>query len=427
MIDFLQNYLDNMAQTPEQYYHDLHQATIDARWEDTTLLTKIKEENIPFDDTYKEHEVWVDVVSDVTVNTLKVVGNYLNVTFKNIDHPKNYRGQKYKYTEAGRNFESTYLCYDMINPYGMVAETKILKCNNTIKYINRETGAICSEPVFVGWQERATNNLISKDGTTENRRLVCLIQKNKNTETIVENQRFMVSKKRAFKVTQVDDTNEENENEDFCTLMTLFVEWSPIMEDRDNLELGIADYYINQYSVEIDQNNTIEQTKGSNGDLTAFVKMNNEIKDMEVVWSTSNKRVITIDENGHYEIVGNVGNSATITCSIKDNENVKDTIDIEIIDTPPTQNILIVTPEITELRQGFKQEFECGIYNNGNLISKDVDCVANWNGNNYTLEKTEDNNYILTNNKISNNILTLTFSANGLQPIVMNIKLRGLF
>ena len=88
------NYLNNITQTPHEHYHDLIQATVDSQWNNTTLLDYIKEENIPFDGEYTKQEVWVDTISDVTVNTLKVIGNYINVTFKDIDHPRNYRGQK---------------------------------------------------------------------------------------------------------------------------------------------------------------------------------------------------------------------------------------------------------------------------------------------------------------------------------------------
>ena len=76
------NYLNNITQTPHEHYHDLIQATVDSQWNNTTLLDYIKEENIPFDGEYTKQEVWVDTISDVTVNTLKVIGNYINVTFK---------------------------------------------------------------------------------------------------------------------------------------------------------------------------------------------------------------------------------------------------------------------------------------------------------------------------------------------------------
>ena len=48
MLEFLQNYLDNIAETPKQYYDNLHQATINSRWEDTTQLYLVKEQMFNF-------------------------------------------------------------------------------------------------------------------------------------------------------------------------------------------------------------------------------------------------------------------------------------------------------------------------------------------------------------------------------------------
>lgn len=56
------------------------------------------------------------------------------------------------------------------------------------------------------------------------------MQKNKYTEDIVENERFLTNNRKAFKVTQIDDTNEENYAKDLCTMYTLFIEWTPILK-----------------------------------------------------------------------------------------------------------------------------------------------------------------------------------------------------
>ena len=79
---------------------------------------------------------------------------------------------------------------------------QIIKCNNKIRWIN-SSGNIIEEPCFIGWEMSSTNNGVTKDVTIEQRRLVCLIQGNSNTNEIISNQRFLLSKTSAFKVTQV--------------------------------------------------------------------------------------------------------------------------------------------------------------------------------------------------------------------------------
>lgn len=425
MLEFLQNYMDNFSYTPKEYYDSLAQATINARWDDTTLIRTIKEENFPFDNIYTEHEVWLDTISDVTVSTLKVIGNYISIMFKDIDHPRNYRGQKYKWVEDGRNYESTYLCYDMMNPLSQIADCKLIKCNNKINLLNKKTGHIHTEPLFVGWQISSTNNQVNVDGTVEQRRLICLIQENEYTKKIVENQRFIISGNKAFKVTQVDNSNLENIEDNFGTMITLFIEWTPILVS-DNLELGIADYYDYQYKLKINQQSPIEQKQGFIGQLTATVMLNDEVINMPLKWSTSDLESITIDSQGSYRIIGEVGSTSLITCSIDKNEQVFDTIEIKIVEDYLPEKVLIVEPIITELRQGFSTEFKCGVYIEGEKQSDIVICIPNWTGINYTLVETIDG-YKLTNNKMSSNKLELTFSSVDLEPIIMEIELRGLF
>lgn len=429
MFNFDSNsYLDNIAQTPRDFYHDLIQASVDSQWENTTLIETIKEEKYPFNNEYVEQEVWIDTISDVSVNTLKVIGNYINVTFKDIDHPRNYRGQKYIWREKDRDFDSVYLCYDMISNVMGVADTKLIKCNNSIKIIDKENGNIHEEPIFVGWEITSTNNQQNKDGIIENRRLVCLMQKNKYTKGIIENERFMTSKTKAFKVTQIDDTNEEAYDEDLCTMYTLFIEWTPILKDRDNIELEVADYYSNIYTIDIDEEEeTIEQVKGFNSKLTATVMKNGEPIDIPIVWETEDKDVVVIDEEGNYQIIGEEDEETNIICYIKGNESVKNSIGIKVMQSIVTPIVsLEISPKIDNLKQNFDQDFTCYVCINGEKQTDTVDCVANWiDDRNYKLTQT-DEGWNLLNKHSSDKKLELTFSGGGLTE-TMEIKLGGLF
>ena len=44
MFEFnTKNYVDNVAQTPKEYWEGLHQATLNTMWNDTTQIYTIKE------------------------------------------------------------------------------------------------------------------------------------------------------------------------------------------------------------------------------------------------------------------------------------------------------------------------------------------------------------------------------------------------
>lgn len=424
MLFTLDDYMKHIPQTPDEFYRELNQATIDSVWNNTTQIRTIKEENFPFDNTYKECEAWVNTVADVTTNTDKVIGNYISVLFRNIDHPNNYRGQKYLYKTDNIN-EDYYLCYDKINPLTQTSNTKLIMCNNKLKWIDTKNGAIYEEPVFVGWELTSTNNQISKDGIVQERRLVCLIQGNKDTRGIKPNQRFIIGHNKAFKVTQIDDTNLEHINEEYPTLFILYIEWCSILPS-DNLELNIADYYSGEYNVSVSPQ-VISQESGFEGKINATIKYNDLVVDLPLIWESSDESVVLVDNIGNYKLVGNPNNTATIKCYIKGNENSYGLSNVEIIEVVNITKELIINPnETVEIYQGDSQLFECGLYINGVKQSDLIECIPSWsNSKNYTISHYMGG-YILNNLKYSTEPLYLTFK---IQDITQTVKviLRALF
>ena len=193
------NYTDNIAQTPKEYWNGLHQATIDTMWRDTTQIYTVKEQNaLPFTDEYTEYEAWVATVSDDLINYSKVYSDFVRLSFRDLDHKQNYKGQYYKMALDGEH-EETYICYDRINKTTLTADFKIVRCNNVLTWID-EYGNIIKQPCYLGTDVTSTNNLIGKDGIIPNARLIILIQANDFTKSIVKNQRFMFEHSTAFKV-----------------------------------------------------------------------------------------------------------------------------------------------------------------------------------------------------------------------------------
>lgn len=418
-MDWYENYLQNFAQDNEDFYREYAQEWINDSFEDTTLLRIIQEQEFPFSDIYLEQEVHVDSVSDVSVNVNKVIGDYVSFIFKDCNH-MNYRGQKYIYDNE------TYLCYDKINKLSRVAKTKVIRCNNILHWIDKNTGKIYEEPIFLGHEISSTNDLVNKDANVPNARMIILVQANENTMKIKSNQRFMFQHETAFRVEEVNNFMQEEGTNGEVTLIKLYLKYDAILL-VDNRELNICDYYDYQYSIKINQQEDIEQKQGFIGQLTATVMLNDEVIDMPLKWSTSDLESVIIDEQGNYQVIGEIGSITSITCCIDKNEQICDSINIKVVNDYLLEKILIVEPnDIIELRQGFSVDFKCGVYINGEKQTDIVNCIPNWNNSNYTLQETIDG-YKLTNNKMSQEKLELTFSSGDLEPIIMKIELRGLF
>ncbi|MBQ0114132.1 MAG: Ig-like domain-containing protein [Bacteroidales bacterium] len=418
-MDWYENYINGMRQTNNEFYEELAQAWTNDYFSDSTLVKKVLEEQFPFNNEYEEYEVHVDTVAEVTVNINKVIGDFISVIFKDCKH-RNYRGQKYLYNGE------TYLCYDKINHLSKVAKTNLIRCNNEINWLD-ENGSIVTEKVFLGYDLTSTNDLIGKDGITSNKRRIIFVQSNDRTQKIKVNQRFMFQHNQCFRVEEIDNYNQESNADGEVTMIKLYLAYSP-MQEVDNQELNICDYYTVDFKLFIDQDD-ISQKIDFEGDLTATVVNGNDIIDAEISWSTSDENIVTIDElTGHFVLVGNVGDVATIKASMTYNDTVFDERQITIVDSYISdKKIIVVHDDLNELNQMETLEFKCGVYIQGELQQDEVTCVPSGaNPNCYSFEKTNDG-YILTNNKISKQPLILTFSADGCSDVILEIKLLGLF
>lgn len=406
----------NTAKDNESYYRKYAQEWINKYFYDTTLVRDIKEEIYPFSNNYKDYEVHIDSVSDVTINTNKAIGSYLSLIFKDCEH-KTYRGQKYIYNDE------PYLCYDTTKPLSRIAKTQIIKCNNKLRWID-DNGAIIQEPCFIGWEVSATNSNITKDSTIEQRRLICLIQGNENTDKIKTNQRFLLSKDNALKVTQIFKENLDNINDSYSNMFTLYIEWSTV-SSKDNKELLLADYYITNYKVEINQTN-LELLNGDIGTLSATTYLNDKIEPLNVVWVSSNPNVIKVSTSGEYEVIGNIGDTCTVQVKLQDNEQISDSIDITIVENQSVEKVLKLNPsEINSIKMNTSNTINYGVYINETLQSDMINIsYSGANSNCYTI--TDTNNMLTIKCLKSSSIpLTITFVSGALTKAI-TIKLVGL-
>ena len=419
------SYTDNIAQTPKEYWEGLHQATLDTMWNDTTQVYTIKEQSaLPFEDEYTEYEAWVSTVSDDLINYSKVYSDFVRLLYRDLSHKQNYKGQYYKFALDGEH-EETYICYDRMNLSTLTADFKVVRCNNVLTWRD-EYGNIITLPCYLGTDVTSTNNLIGKDGIVPNARLIILIQANDFTKSIVKNQRFMFEHSTAFKVEEVNNYMQEQGTDGQVTCVKIYINYSAITPN-DNTELNICDYYDVGYTLKINQDN-IEQINGFNGTLTATIKNLDEVvEDMEVIWESSDKTVVTIDNEGNYNIVGVDGDKALITCYLKENKEIKDTITIQVVSTVVNDKTIVVNPNVVNiLKERQSIVFIPKVYNEGEELPDNVTCVASGaKPYCYTLT-TVTNGYLLTILKKSPVPLTLTFSATDCADYVMNIELIGL-
>ena len=421
-MEFYRSYNTGMAQTPDQSYKAMAQETIINQWSNTTQLRTIKEQSYPFSDTYTEYEAWVNSVSDVTTNTNKNTVDFISVLYQDIEHTLNHRGQKYLYKPDGIN-ENIYICYDKMNALTLVPDFSCVRCNNHLTWIGSD-GSILTEPCYIGEEISATNNQVSKDSTIPQRRLVCMVQGNINTQSIKLNQRFILSHRQAFKITEMNVSSQDDWVTQDVPLYTFYIEWSTL-QSSDNLELNLADFYTSNYTLKINQSDLSLQPN-SVGALSVTTTLNGSIVTVPLTWTSSNSQVAIIDENGNYTIKGLSGTTCTITCTIKGNEQVTDSINISVASVPTSTKVLTVIPnEITSIKLNTTKQIYYGVYING-VKQSDIVTVTYSGATSDCYSKVDITDGIeIKCLKTSSTPLQITFTSGSLTQ-TMSIKLIGI-
>lgn len=429
-LDYYNNFLSNIAQSPKEYYDELNQETINALWEDTDRLDlNVKEQiGLPFVDEYETYEAWVGTVADVSVAVNKNVSDFVTIWFKDCKHKINHKGQYYKLALDGVH-EETYICYDKMNILSQASNFKVVRCNNVLTWINKQTGKVETLPCYLGNDISSTNAQYTKDGVIPNVRKVIYIQANDYTKSIEINDRFMFQHKRVFKVEEIDDYEQSQFSDGEVTFIKLYIAWSPLLP-QDNTELNVCDYYQNQYTLKINQTSPLTVKPNDKIQLTATVydSANRVCPKTSVIWSTSNETVAEVDLLGNVTIVTSEASTCDIRCAIEGNEDVSDTITINVELEQEDDKVLIVSPtnKIT-LYTDDTQVYTVDVYNNGIKTDDVISCIPSFIDNTiYTLESNGNSwqvNYIGTKKKD----LTLTFSSENISPVDVQIRLGGMF
>lgn len=227
-----------------------------------------------------------------------------------------------------------WLCTDN-DPDGIYYVGIIERCNNELKWLN-SLGGQESTPCIT------TNKSLYTTGIDENKYMVVgaghinvIIPTTDKTLLIDRDKRFLIGyqgKYDCWKVTMADHTSQPG-------LIYLVMEEDEVNKNTDNLSLGIADYYNNVYTIAIKEDNvSIAPTKTVQ--LHAVVTKNGEIINADILWSSSNATIATVDANGL--VTAKYNGDATITAIVKDNADLTDDIVLNVKNAPTNDIKLII-------------------------------------------------------------------------------------
>lgn len=399
----------SLPATPNDYYRNHFQALINAKWTETTTRFMIKAETGVGTFEFEDVEVKLNHAIEKSTGT-KQGDDFREIIFQDIDHDAP-RGLYYF-------FDGCYWLTINTDEYNRISKNVMVRrCNNWFKYRNPDTGAIVQVPCVMEYDTASPTPQVDNDVITPNNHAILIVQGNERTLPFTKaNMRFLWGE-RPFKITGYNNYLQLTVDDPSVPLLYIDAYLDEI-SPYDDFENGVAYNFDAEYSIKINQT-SFEQIQGYQTALTATVYNQDEIIQRDLIWSTSDNTIVTVDDTGLITLVGNVGQTATITVSLKDNNLVSDTITIAIVEQLSVQAEIVVTPLIQELAQGRTVVLQASLVENNVPQDILVDIIPSGaNLDTYSVVDLGHNMFQIKCLKVSQIPLILTFRVDKLSTVV---------
>lgn len=370
-LRFFNNVVYNHIDTdPNTMYRDLQQEFVNLQWENTTQIITVKEEEDIGSNVYNDLDIWISPTVADTSTGLKDVRDFNKLIFKDVNHHVK-RGLMYI-------FDNSYWIVHSYTEYdGVVQDCGVRRCNNVLKIRDPQNGGIFSIPCVVDYDMAASTVKVTKYILTPNNHAVIIVQGNEDTLRLFKtNTRYILSG-RPFKLYGYQNAVEYDLDAP-STLLYLDLYLDEI-RTGDDIENGVAENGRYDYSVSINaEDMTLAQE--ATGRLTSTVYLNGVEVDRDVLWETEDTDIVSIDEDGNYEVVGDVGESCIITAYMDGNDVDVGQIVITIGELEETVKIL-TNPSFEIIRQYETIPFNVSVFYNGEEISDDLLVIVGTDSN----------------------------------------------
>ena len=419
-LTFYSNYLSNIAQSPNKNWRDTQKEIIGEMFDNSTIAYyDIYEEGYPFDFKFVNNPpCWVSTVLDITTGIVKDSDDYRSLYFKDTTHEVG-RGRYFKWNE------NYWMVYETTTQeLESIATCNIRRCNNWLRWVT-DKGELMEYPCVIENELTSTNAQVAKTITQANSHINVIVQGNLNTLKIGKNQRFLINGQ-PFKFLSVNNYAQTDfAQEDAPMLfMNLFLDMSI---DEDNISDNIADDIRAQFKVETDVKQ-ITNTVGYNGVLNTKVYHDNKLlENVQMEFISTNTDVVTIDEDGTYHLIDN--GSAVIIAQIKGNPMSAVSIPISVTSDILDQYYIVVTPNVTYIKQGREITLTAKVVNSINTdMNVSVSLSASGDDKCYILTQIDDNVWKIKNIQMSNIPLTLVFTNTDYSlTYSIDIELKAMF
>lgn len=275
------------------YPHDKwHQASTELQqmqFDDTSTVWDDIEEEISFG-TLKFQPIRARVTTIIDVKTGQRNGdNFRKIIFYDYTH-RPVAGTRYRFDD------NIWIVFATKNLKVSSSSVYVYRCNNTLNTQDKY-GNIHREPCYIDYKLNETQ--LSQEDMMEvpNGRLNLICQVNEWTKDWDIGKRFILGKD-VYKIRYRAKYERNNTfEEDSVTVAQFYINYDN-KQVNDNFNLQIADYLENVYSISCDDE--LSNVVGYVGKLMPQVTMNGNVVDEELIFTTTDGTVVSVENDGAY-------------------------------------------------------------------------------------------------------------------------------
>lgn len=383
-VTFVPDTFQNYSQSQK----DLYQKEIDINFDYATSVYTVQQELVKGSMIFEDTKVRIVHIIEATTGQ-KVGDDFKSIIFPDMLHPKG-MGMRYY-------FDNNYWITINTDYYRFVtASTVVRRCNNTVNWI-LPNGQLHEEVCIIDYKARNDTFDYNLNVNIPRGDIIVTLQCNEYTKLIKIDDRFLFNGQ-AFRCRFINNYLHLHTIENESTPLVYLVMIKDNINVEDDIVNNIAN--ANQYSYTLSINEEpFEQIVGYNGQLTATVKLNDDVVTVPLLWESDDISIATIDNNGNFTLLS-VG-TVVFTCKMQDNINIRDTLNVVVSNTPVVTEQIIITPNQSQILQTKFVDYNVYKYNN-DIVMPDTFTitVSGVPSDHYILDVIDGNNFRVINVKM---------------------------
>jgi len=305
-----------------------------------------------------------------SVTGLKLSDNWKTLLFKDLAHSVSL-GRFYYFDS------SWWLTVNSTSIKSLTSSVMVRRCNNVLRWIDTD-GAYYAVPCVLDTEKIPTGNKdlmgVSAAVVTPMGLLDVKTQYNSSTNKIKPNQRFLFGNPDnwiAWKVAGGGIVNFDNLHTESNTsqgIIEFTLERNYDNVHTDDLVNGVARAIGDSYAITL-SDSTISSTVATTIQLGAVVKLNDDVVDRTVLWTSSNTLKARVSSTGLVTMVA--AGTATITATLSGNSSITSTCAVTVLSTPTSVYQIVVTPDENYILETAIQIFDVRLWLN-NVVQADT-------------------------------------------------------